>query len=65
MDLTPSASALNAVLVRRPLVIAWETEPGAVHQQVQRAIGAPIWDLDYQGLLPRAQGGDGILMPPV
>ena len=62
------ASALNAMLARLPLVtrqanvcirregaIAWELDPGAVHQQVQRAIGAPIRDLDNQGLLPPAQ----------
>lgn len=64
MDLTPLATALNAVLARLPLTIASELDPGAVYQQVQRAIGAPIRDLDNQGLLPPAQGR-GIRHRPV
>ena len=56
MDLAPSASALNAVLARLPFAIAEELDAGAVHAQVQRAIGATIRDLDGERLLPSAQG---------
>ncbi len=55
MDLAPLASALNAVLARLPLAIAEELDTGAVNQQVQRAIGAAVRDLDGQCLLPPAQ----------
>ena len=39
-----------------PLAITEELDAGAVDEQVQGAIGAPIGDLDGQGLLPPAQG---------
>ena len=50
------ASALNAVLTRLPFAIAEELNTGAVHEQVQRAIGATVRDLDGERLLPSAQG---------
>ena len=52
-----SASALNAMLSGLPFAIAEELDPGAVHQQVQGAIGAAVGDLDGQCLLTPAQGG--------
>ncbi len=57
MDLAPLASALNTVLSGLPFAVAEELDPGAVNQQVQRAIDAPIRDLDSQRFLPSAQGG--------
>lgn len=57
MDLAPLASALNTMLSGLPLAIAEELDPGAVHQQVHGAIGAPVGDLDGQCLLTPAQGG--------
>jgi hypothetical protein len=57
MDLAPLASALHLVLASLPFAIAEEFDPGAVDQQVQRAIFAAIRDLDGQGLLPAAQRG--------
>jgi len=57
MDLAPLASALHSVLAGLPFAITEELDPGAVDQQVQRAICAAIRDLDGQGLLPAAQRG--------
>jgi hypothetical protein len=57
MHLAPLASALKTVLAGLPFTITKELYPGAVHQQVQGAIGAAIRDLDGQRLLPSAQGG--------
>jgi hypothetical protein len=51
------AAALNAVLAGLPFAIAWGLDPGAVHEQVERAIGAPIGDPDGEPLLPPSQGG--------
>ena len=42
MDLAPLAAALNAMLSRLPLAVTEELVPGAVNEQVQRPIGAPI-----------------------
>jgi len=38
-----------------PFDIAEELDAGTVHEQVQRAVGAAIRDLNDQGLLPAAQ----------
>ena len=57
MDLPPLASAMNAMLFGRTTTIAEELDSGAVLQQVQGAIGAPVADLDGQCLLTPAQGG--------
>ncbi len=57
MHLAPLAAALDTVLSGLPFAIAEELDPGAVHQQVQGAISAPIRDLDGQRLLASAQGG--------
>jgi hypothetical protein len=46
MDLAPLASALNAVLVGLPFTIPEELDAGAVDEQIQGAISAPIGDLD-------------------
>ena len=55
MHLAPLASALDTVLARLPFAIAEELDADAVHQQVQRATGPSIRDLDSQGLLPATQ----------
>jgi hypothetical protein len=39
---------LNTVLASLPLIIAQELDAGAVREQVQRPIGAPVEDLDRQ-----------------
>ena len=56
MDLAPLATTLNAMLARLPLAIAQKLDPGAVHEQVERAIGTAIRDMDGECLLPSAQG---------
>lgn len=56
MDLAPPASALHPMLARPPLSIAEKPDAGAVNQQVQGAIGAPMRHLDGERLLPTAQG---------
>jgi hypothetical protein len=50
-----SLSALNAVLARLPLAITEKFDAGAVHKQVQQPIGAAVWHLDGQCLLPPTQ----------
>ena len=57
MHLAPLTPALNAVLAGLPFAITEELDAGAVHQQIQGAISAPIRDLDGQRFLPSAQGG--------
>jgi hypothetical protein len=52
-----SPSALHPVLASLPFAIAEELDPGAVDQQVQRAVRTAIRDLDGQGLLPAAKRG--------
>ena len=54
MRLAPLASALNGVLSGLPFVVTGGPDPGAVDQEVQRASGAPIRDLDGQRLPPSA-----------
>lgn len=56
MDLSPLASALNAVLTGLPFAVAEELDPSAVHLQVQWVVDAPIGDLDGERLLSHAQG---------
>jgi hypothetical protein len=56
MYLAPLAATLNTVLGSLPLVISEDLDPSAVHQQVQRTIGAPVRDLDGQCFLPATQG---------
>lgn len=46
MHLAPLTTALNTVLSRLPLSIAEKLDAGAVHQQDQGAIGAPIRNLN-------------------
>ena len=46
---------LNAMFPGLPFTVAEELDPGAVNEQVQGAIGAPIRDLDCQCLLPPTQ----------
>lgn len=55
MDLAPLATALNTVLAGLPFTVTKELNPGAVHEQIERPIGAPIRDLDGQRLLPSAK----------
>lgn len=44
------------MLAGLPFAIAQKLDASAVHEQVQRPVGAPIGDLDGQGLLTAAQG---------
>ena len=54
MYLAPSAPALNTMFAGLPLPIAKELDARAVNEQVQGPVGAPIRDLDLQGLLTSA-----------
>lgn len=47
----------NRTLAGLPFVIALKRDAGAVNAQVQRALGAPVGDLDSQCLLSPVQGG--------
>jgi hypothetical protein len=42
MDLAPLAAALNTELAGLPFTVTEELDPGAVHEQVERPIDAPI-----------------------
>ena len=55
MNLAPLATALNTVLAGLPFSVTEELDPGAVHEQIERPIGAPIRNLDGQRLFPSAQ----------
>ena len=46
MHFTPLVSSLRAMLARLPFDIAKELDPSAVHEQVQRAAGTAIRDLN-------------------
>ena len=58
VDLAPDAPAGAAVLARMPFAFAPDLDPGAVHQQVQRAARAPAGQLHGQRLLSPAQRRD-------
>ena len=65
-EIKPMNARIRAVLAGLPLTVAEELDARAIHEQVERAIGAAIRDLDRQGLLPAAQGaevGDGPVQP--
>ena len=55
MHLAPLAAPLDAVLAGLPLAVAKELDPCAVHQQVERAVGAAVGDLHSQCLLSAAE----------
>jgi hypothetical protein len=57
MHLAPLEAALRAMFALLPPAITEKLDCGAVHEQVQGAIGAPTKDLDRQSFLPKAQGG--------
>ena len=46
MDLAPLTAALNTVLAGLPLTVTEELDPGAVHEKIERPVGAPIRDLN-------------------
>jgi hypothetical protein len=52
------------VLARVPLPFALDLDPGAVDQQVQRAVGAAVGDVDLQGLLAARQHAE-VGHPPI
>ena len=56
IDLAILASALCAMLARKPFPIAEELDPGAVHQQVQRTRRTAVRYLHRDARLPTAQG---------
>lgn len=55
MDVAPLATTSNAMLASVPFAIAEKRDAGAVHEQVERAVGTAIRDLDRQRLLSAAQ----------
>lgn len=48
---------MNSMLARLPFAISEKLGAGAVNEQVQGVVGAPIGDLDSKGLLPSAHCG--------
>lgn len=48
---------VNRTLAGLPFAIALKRDAGAVDAKVQRAMGAPVGDLDSKCLLSPAQGG--------
>jgi hypothetical protein len=56
MRLAPLATTLNAMLSGPPFAIPEELDRGAIDEQIKRAIGAPMLDVDSQRLLTLAQG---------
>jgi len=62
MDLAPDPPFQATVLAGAPFAFTLHLDPRAVDQQVQRAVGAAIWDVDSQGFLSagqRAEVGHG------
>ena len=55
MDLAPDAAFCPAVLTRVPLTFPFDLDPGAVDQEMQRTLRAPVWDVHGKGLLAMAQ----------
>lgn len=58
VDRAPDAPFGTAMLARMPLAFAFDLDPGAVNQQVQRPLGAEIRDIHGQGLLAPGQGAE-------
>lgn len=50
-----NAASRATMLARMPLAFALDLDPSAVDQQVERTPGAPIRDVDGEGLLVAAQ----------
>lgn len=62
MDLASDAPFWATVLAGVPFAFTLDLDPRAVDQQVQRALGAAMWDVDGQDVLPtgqRAEVGHG------
>jgi len=55
VDLAPNAPFRTAMLACIPLAFTFDLDPGAVDQQVQRPLGASIWDVHGQCLLAAGQ----------
>ena len=57
VDLATNAPFRTSMLARMPLALtfALDLDPSAVDQQVERTPGAPIRDVDGEGLLAAAQ----------
>jgi hypothetical protein len=55
VDLAPDAPLRAAMLAGVPLTFAPDLDPGAVDQQVQRALQPPVGDVDLQALLTAAE----------
>ena len=55
MDLAPYTALRAAVLSGVPLPFALDLDPGAVDQQMQRAVGTAVGDVYLQGLLAARQ----------
>ena len=46
------------MLARVPLAFTFHLDAGAIDEQVNRPLGAAIWDGHVQGLLPPGQGAE-------
>ena len=57
MDHAPLATVLNTVFASLTFTVTEELDPGVVHEQIERPIGAPIRDLDAQRLLQATTSG--------
>ena len=58
VDLAPDAPFGAAVLARVPLTFALDLDPGAVDQEVQRALRGAVGDVNLQALLAAAEGAE-------
>ena len=58
VDLAPYTALRAAMLAGVPFTFAFDLDPRAVDQQVQRALRAAIGDVDLQGLLAPAEGAE-------
>ena len=58
VDLTPDPPFGAPVLAGVPFAFALDFDPGAIDQQVQRALGTAVGDVDGQGLLTARQSAE-------
>ena len=58
VDLAPDTPLRAAMLAGVPLAFALDLDPGAVDQQVQRALRTAIGNVDLQALLTAAEGAE-------
>ena len=61
--IAPLVPALDTVLCGLPPTVAEKLDASAVDQEIQRPIGAPIADLDNQGLFSAGTGSNKTARP--